>query len=97
VPDEPASTHREELDAAREERLAPTPEPEKAEPAPAPVEDVKIVKKWYFWVTLAAIVASAGAITGIAIKAATDERKDSLDRSASLPTPAADSPALIRF
>ena len=42
----------------------------------------RIVKKWYFWVTILAIAASGAAITGIAIKAANDERKDSLDPSA---------------
>ncbi len=38
--------------------------------------------KWYFWVTILAIAASGAAITGIAVKAANDERPDSLDNSA---------------
>lgn len=93
VPDEPESSHREQLDAERAERLAPPPDPEPKPTPPPPADEVKIVNKWYFWVTLAAIVASAGAITGIAIKAASDERKDSLDRAATLPS----SPAMLRF
>lgn len=43
---------------------------------------MKIYKKWYFWVTLTAIVASAAAITGVAIKAALDEPRDDLDMTA---------------
>ena len=77
VADEPPSSHREELDARR----SPPKPAVKPAPAPAPAEPPKdrIVKKWYFWVTMAAIVASAAAITGIAIKAATSERSDDLD------------------
>ncbi|MCY1006611.1 hypothetical protein OV079_13830 [Nannocystis pusilla] len=42
------------------------------------------MKKWYFWVTTIAIAAAAGAITGIAIQAARDERADDLDEGARL-------------
>ena len=78
--DEPASTQREALDQAREERLAalrPKPPPaEPVKPPPAPRE--RVITKWYFWLTVAAIAASAGAITGIAIQAAREEQKDDL-------------------
>lgn len=80
--DEPASTRRAELDARRS-ALEVVPPPPKVDTAPvkAPPRE-RIVKKWYFWVTVLAIAASGAAITGIAIKAANDERKDSLDASA---------------
>jgi len=81
--DEPASTERADLDAQRSARDLVKPPPPKLDKAPvkqAPRE--RIVKKWYFWVTILAIAASGAAITGIAIKAANDERKDSLDASA---------------
>jgi hypothetical protein len=80
--DEPASTKRAELDEQRAARefVKPPPKLDKA-PVKAPPRE-RIVKKWYFWVTILAIAASGAAITGIAIKAANDERKDSLDASA---------------
>ncbi len=81
VEDEPASTHREEYDhqrAAKLAALAPKPPPVVAD-TPPPPEPIKIHRKWYFWVTLGAIVASAAAITGIAIKAATSAPEDDLD------------------
>ena len=75
--DEPASVHRERLDQERADRLAallPTPEP------PPPIIDAPVSKpitqKWYFWVTLGAIVASAGAIVGIAVSTAVDENNE---------------------
>ncbi|KIG17571.1 hypothetical protein DB30_03052 [Enhygromyxa salina] len=73
-PEEPASTHRDAIDQARADRLAalapkPPPPPQVVD-APKPVS---IAKKWYFWVTLGAIVASAGAIAGIAISSAVDD------------------------
>lgn len=80
VEDEPASTHREELDhewapaAGPDEARAPRPVPPPAKP-----RDERIIRKWYFWVTVAAIVASAAAITGIAIKASRDDKGDALD------------------
>lgn len=83
VADEGKSTHREELDRSWKQ-----PEPQKTArakprqlPAEAPKDD-RIVKKWYFWVTIGAIVASAAAVTGVAIKAARDDKPDSLDRRA---------------
>lgn len=81
--DEPASTQRAELDARRAALDLVQPPPPKLDKAPvkAPPRE-RIVKKWYFWVTILAIAASGAAITGIAIKAANDERKDSLDASA---------------
>ncbi len=95
-PGEPTSTHREELDARRgppppKTAAAPTP----SEPAPPPRE--RLVKKWYFWVTLGAIVASAAAITGIAIKAAVSKREDALDAQALTPSPNTRTGALLRF
>ncbi len=92
VSDEPASTHRAEFDkqrAAKLAALAPKPAPV-VDDTPPPPEPVKIHRKWYFWVTLGAIVASAAAITGIAIKAATSNSEDDLDARATagrLPPP----------
>ena len=82
VPDEPESQHRTELD---KQWAGSAPPPRKAKKqakpdAPGAKPRDRIVKKWYFWVTIAAIVASAAAVTGIAIKAARDERRDALDR-----------------
>jgi len=83
VEDEPASTKRAELDAQRSARDFVKPPPPKLDRAPVqPPPRERIVKKWYFWVTILAIAASGAAITGIAVKAANDERKDSLDPSA---------------
>lgn len=77
VVDEPESTHRERFDRERADRLAalepPTPAP--SEPTDTPAPRVPIVKKWYFWVTLGAIVGTAGAIVGVAISASVDERR----------------------
>lgn len=75
--DEPESTHREQLDRERAERLAalapkPTPPPE---PIDEPKPREPIIKKWYFWVTLGAIVATAGAIVGVAVSSSIEERK----------------------
>ena len=77
--DEPESTQREALDAERAERLAALA----PKPPPPPVVDDKpkkkpIVKQWYFWVTLGAIVASAGAIVGLAVSNAVDERNEDM-------------------
>ncbi len=82
-PDEPESSHREQLDHDRVERLAAlAPKPA---PVPEPVDEPKppepIVKKWYFWVTLGAIAATAGAIVGVAVASSIDERNsDSASR-----------------
>lgn len=86
VEDEAASTHRAGLDKARADKDgAVRPKPAIAEgPKPGPVKRERIVKKWYFWVTTIAIAAAAGAITGIAIQAARDERTDDLDERARL-------------
>lgn len=75
--DEPESTHREQIDRDRAERLAAlAPKPP---PPPEPIDQPKprepIVKKWYFWVTLGAIVATAGAIVGVAVSSSVEERK----------------------
>jgi hypothetical protein len=81
VADEPKSTHRKELDA----RWA-VPPPKRSSVAKAvpdaapPPKDDRIVKKWYFWVTIAAIAASAAAVAGIAIKASRADKPDALDR-----------------
>lgn len=87
VADEAPSRHRARLDQARAEReaaLRPAP-PAPEGPRPAPPKRERIVKKWYFWVTTLAIAAAAGAITGIAIQAARDERADDLDENLRLP------------
>jgi len=102
VEDEPRSTHRAELDGqwvapASPEELRPVPRP-KADPT---IDDgprsERIITKWYFWVTVAAIAASAGAVAGIAIKAARDERSDALDASALQPMPMGRTPGGFRF
>lgn len=83
VRDEPGSTHRAGLDKARADKeaaLRPRPAPTEA-PKPAPVKRERIVKKWYFWVSMVAIAAAAGAITGIAVQAARDEQADDLERA----------------
>jgi hypothetical protein len=97
VADEPASTHRKELD----EQWAPPKQEKKTKPKPKvavePTRDPKdrIVRKWYFWVTIVAIVASAAAVTGIAIKASRDERKDALSLGRN--QGGMQGPALFRF
>ena len=74
---------RAELDAQRSARDLVKPPPPRLGKAPVkPPPRERIVKKWSFGVTSLAIAASGAAITGIAIKAANDERKDSLDPSA---------------
>lgn len=75
VGDEPASTRRAENDRRGKPlvTVAPTPTTDK-KPAPAPKHE-RIIKKWYFWVTVIAIAASGAAITAIAVDAAKDEQK----------------------
>lgn len=99
IPDEPKSTHRAELDPRWEppapKKVAPPPEP-----PPEPVDEPdRIVTKWYFWVTVGAIAASAAAVTAIAIKAARDDQPDALDASAGAlaPAPASRSFGALRF
>lgn len=95
VADEGSSTHRAALDRA----WAPPARPEQAKPAAPPAAppkataDDRIVRKWYFWVTLGAIAASAAAVTAIAIKASRDDKPDALDRSGRLRL----SPSGLRF
>lgn len=97
VADEPDSTHREALDAERAARDAPEPtEAPAPEPAPEPEDRKPIVKQWYFWVTVVAVAASAGAITGIAVKSAIDDRKETRSGAAFGPSPAG-GPVLLRF
>ncbi|TPV95467.1 MAG: tetratricopeptide repeat protein, partial [Myxococcales bacterium FL481] len=55
----------------------------------------KATGRWFFWVALAAVVASAGIIAGVAIKASNDEDSDDLGGTVGGPMPA--SPALFRF
>lgn len=101
VEEEPASTHRAEFDGqwvppAPAEQLRPVPRP-KADPT-LDRKPERIITKWYFWVTVAAIAASAGAVAGIAIKAARDERSDALDASALAPMPSGNrGPGVFRF
>jgi hypothetical protein len=84
VPDEPASTHRKELDkrwgAAKAGTVAKTTVPVATDTGPQKKD--RIVRKWYFWVAIAAIAASAAAVTAIAIKASRDDKPDALDRRA---------------
>jgi len=95
VEDEPESTQRERLDQERADRIAAArPKPKPRPLPPAEPKDDKITRKWYFWVTLAAIAASGAAITAIAIKAATEDQPDALDTQSS---PVPGGPALLRF
>lgn len=87
VADEPVSTHREQLDPRWE---PPPPKPAQPEPEPEPLpepEPERIVTKWYFWVTVGAIAASAAAVTAIAIRAARDEQPDALSGLSPGPAP----------
>lgn len=89
VEDEGPATRRAALDKARADKLAalrPRPEP-KADKGPVTPRRQPIVRKWYFWVTMVAIAAAAGAITGIAVQAARDEQADDLDERARLTVP----------
>lgn len=95
VADEPKSTHREQLDP-RWEPPAPKKTASPPEPPPEPVpEPERIVTKWYFWVTVGAIAASAAAVTAIAIQAARDDQPDALDALA--PAPASHGFGALRF
>jgi hypothetical protein len=80
--DEPESIERERLDTERADRLAalapkPLPPPIVDKPKPVP-----ITKKWYFWVTLGAIAASAGAIIGIAAASAVEDNSNNAGTAA---------------
>lgn len=96
--DEPESTHRERLDSERAERLAAlNPKPP---PPPEVVDTPKrepIIKKWYFWVTLGAIVASAGAIVGIATTSAIDDGNQDADQNAAARRPIPVGGVMFRF
>jgi tetratricopeptide (TPR) repeat protein len=94
IADEPASTHREALDA-RWEPPAPKPVTPPPEPLAEAPPSERIVTKWYFWVTVGAIAASAVAVTAIAIKAARDDQPDALDALA--PAPASRGFGALRF
>jgi tetratricopeptide (TPR) repeat protein len=94
-PDEPASRHRTQIDRDRADRIAaltPKPEPIPA-PIDAPAPRQPITKKWYFWVTLGAIVATAGAIVGVAVASGVEERNS--DAASRQPAPAGG--VMIRF
>lgn len=87
IADEGASKHRAELDRKWSPAKPPDARPPVREPAPTKVAgDDRIVKKWYFWVTLGAIAGAAAAVTAIAIKASRDDKPDALDRMGRLPT-----------
>jgi hypothetical protein len=97
VADEPPSTHRDELDderaGAKAAKKKAAKKPDVAPPRSAAGRD-RIITKWYFWVTIGAIVASAAAVTGIAIKAARDDEPDALGLSLE-PRPMG--PTILRF
>jgi tetratricopeptide (TPR) repeat protein len=95
VADEPASTHRDELDPRWEPPAPKKAAPVEPPPEPPPAEPDRIVTKWYFWVTVGAIAASAAAVTAIAIKAARDDQPDALDALA--PAPSARGFGALRF
>ena len=99
VAGEPKSQHRAELDRkwADEQGKASSSQKTKRRVAPPPpprAREDRIVTKWYFWVTVGAIVASAAAVTAIAIRASRDDEPDALGLEAA-PRPMG--PALLRF
>lgn len=95
VAGEPASTHREELDAAWAPKKKKANNKPKKKVAVAPVDepDDRVIDKWYFWVTLGAIVASAAAVTGIAIRASRQDQPDALGLQRAPTT----GPTMLRF
>jgi hypothetical protein len=96
VAGEPKSTHREALDEKWSQGAKPSPKKKSRAvlPPPSRRSDDRIVTKWYFWVTVGAIVASAAAVTGIAIRAARDDEPDALGLS---PAPGPIGPSILRF
>jgi hypothetical protein len=81
IADEGASKHRAALDQKRSPSKPPETKPPVVAQPPAKVAgDDRIVKKWYFWVTLGAIAGAAAAVTAIAIKASRDDKPDALER-----------------
>ena len=94
---EPASKHRAELDRKWSEEAEPkaTAKTRRRVPPPSPRAPAdRIVTKWYFWVTVGAIVASAAAVTAIAIRASRDDEPDALSLE---PGPRSMGPTLLRF
>jgi hypothetical protein len=87
VEDEGPAVRREALDRARADKQVRPKSAAKDAVAPAKPKRQPIVRKWYFWVTMVAIAAAAGAITGIAVQAARDEQADDLDERARLSVP----------
>lgn len=97
VASEPKSQHRAELDRkwAGEPKAAASPKKRRTVPPPSPrAREDRIVTKWYFWVTVGAIVASAAAVTAIAIRAARDDEPDALGLEAG---PRSMGATLLRF
>lgn len=97
VAGEPESKHRAELDRKWSEEAEPkaTAKKRRAVPPPSPRAPAdRIVTKWYFWVTVGAIVASAAAVTAIAIRASRDDEPDALSLE---PGPRSMGPTLLRF
>jgi hypothetical protein len=95
--DEPVSSERERIDGERAERLAalaPKPPPPQIVDKPKPLP---ITKKWYFWVTLGAIAASAGAIVGLGVSSAVEERRDNAGTAAATRTPIPVGGVMLRF
>lgn len=79
VPHEPKSQHRAELDQRWTTNNGSVSTKVSDRPVPTK-ERERIVSKWYFWVTVGAIVASAAAVTAIAIRANQNEDgPDALD------------------
>ena len=95
VADEPESSERERLDAERAARLAALAPKLPEAPIVDKPKPVPITKKWYFWVTLGAIAASAGAIVGIAVSSAVEERRDDNASAGRQPIPLGG--AILRF
>jgi len=96
VASEPTSTHRAALDARWAAEPAAAPPPAAAPEAPPPGPHDRLVNKWYFWVTLGAIAASAVAVTVISVQASRETRTDALS-SAGPESGAATGGALFRF
>jgi len=85
VSDEPESAHREMFDA-RWMVIAPSSGKETSKSRPklaAAVPDVPppepVYRKWYFWVTILALVGSVAAVTVVGVRANRQDRPDALD------------------
>jgi len=87
VAGEPDSTHRAKLDARWQTGKAPAAAAVKPPPPPPAGPQDRIINKWYLWVTVGAILASAVAVTIISVNASRETRDDSLSVAGDGPIP----------